>query len=85
MKWYFIIGISLNALSFIAVLVLCVKYVRLKNTKESEFFTDYTHGKTVLRVFKNEFEYNAFKDLKESQVLDSGTLTASYRWVLFEM
>ena len=80
----YIIGIFLNLLSFAAVLVICVKYIRLRDRKENEHYTDYTNGNMVMRVFKNEFEYPATKNLNPAKILDGGALSAGYRWVLFE-
>ena len=49
-----------------------------------EYFTDYTHGKLTMRVFKNEFEFQAKKDIPSGKIVDGGVLSAFYMWVLFE-
>lgn len=82
--WYYIIGIILQVLSLVAVLVLCVKYTRLRKKVLNEHYTDYVNGNLTLRVFKVELEYLAIKDLDQSKILDGGDLSVNYRWVLFE-
>ena len=82
--WYYIIGIILQVLSFAAVLVLCVKYTRLQKKVLNEHYTDYVNGNLTFRVFKNELEYLAMKDLDPSKILDGGDLSVNYRWILFE-
>ena len=77
--------IGLQALNLIAVIVLCVKYVQLREAKENEFYTDYTKGKLILRVFKDEAEYQAIADLPKGwQILDTGRLSQFYRWALIQ-
>ena len=43
-----------------------------------------THGKLTMRVFKNEFEFQAKKDIPSGKIVDGGVLSAFYMWVLFE-
>ena len=82
--WYCIIGSIFQVLSFVAVLVLCVKYTRLRKKVLNEHYTDYVNGNLTFRVFKIELEYHAVKDLNPSKILDEGDLSVNYRWILFE-
>lgn len=80
-----IIGITLQAISFIAVLILCFKYVQLKNKKENEYYTDYRHNNLVLRIYKPEFEYQAIGKVPIDKILDRGTFSQFYLWALIEL
>ena len=84
MKHLLIVGILLQVLTLLAVLVLCIKYTRLRKKVLNEHYTDYVNGNLTLRVFKIELEYLAIKDLDQSKILDGGDLSVNYRWVLFE-
>ena len=84
--WFFMLMIVLQIVSVISVLILCVKYIRLKEQRDNEYYTDYEHGaKVILRVFKNEFEYQAIGNLPKNWViLDAGQLSAYHRWALIQ-
>ena len=71
--------IALNIISTWAVIWLLFKRV---TKKESEFYTDYIHGKLILRVFKAEFEYQAIGNVTREKLLDVGNLNAIYKWAL---
>lgn len=79
-----IISIILDLIAFVAVLVLCYKYIRLKNQKENEYYTDYVHNNLILRVYKPEFEYQAIGQVPIEKILDRGTLSQFYIWALIE-
>lgn len=68
----------------VVVVWLNRRYSKLRKTKDSEYFTDYTHGKLTMRVFKNEFEFQAKKNIPSGKIVDGGVLSAFYMWVLFE-
>ena len=80
-----VISIILQAISFVAVLILCYKYVRLKNQKENEYYTDYRHNNLVLRIYKPEFEYQAIGKVPIDKILDRGTFSQFYLWALIEL
>lgn len=79
-----IIGMVLQAISFVAVLILCYKYVQLKNQKENEYYTDYRHNNLILRIYKPEFEYQAIGKVPIEKILDRGTFSQFYLWALIE-
>lgn len=81
---YQIVSTALDLIAFAAVLILCWKYVRLKSQKENEYYTDYRHNNLVLRVYKPEFEYQAIGKVPIEKILDRGTLSQFYNWVLIE-
>lgn len=81
MMW---VSIVLDVVGFVVVLILCWKYIRLKERKESEHYTDYVHQNLVLRVFKPEFEYQAIGKVPIAKILDRGTLSQFYLWALIE-
>ena len=80
-----VISTILQAISFVAVLILCYKYVRLKNQKENEYYTDYRHNNLVLRIYKPEFEYQAIGKVPIDKILDRGTFSQFYLWALIEL
>lgn len=75
---------ALDLIALVAVLVLCCKYVRLRNQKENENYTDYLHNNLILRVYKPEFEYEAIGKVPVDKLLDRGTLSQFYNWALIE-
>lgn len=79
-----LVEIILNLLSFVAVLILCYRYIRLSNQKENEYYTDYVHNRLILRVYKPEFEYEAIGKLPIEKILDRGNLSQYYVWALIE-
>ena len=79
-----IIGMVFQAISFVAVLILCYKYVQLKNQKENEYYTDYRHNNLILRIYKPEFEYQAIGKVPIEKLLDRGTFSQFYLWALIE-
>lgn len=78
------INMALDLISFVAVLILCYKYIRLKNQKENEYYTDYIHNNLILRIFKPEFEYEAVGNVPVEKILDRGTFSQFYNWCLIE-
>lgn len=79
-----IIGLIMQVIQIVSVLVLCVKYWRLKNQKESEFYTDYVHGDLILRIYKPEFEYQAIGSVSRDKLLDRGNFSQYYVWALIQ-
>ena len=79
------ISMALDLISFVAVLILCYKYIRLKNQKENEYYTDYRHNNLVLRIYKPEFEYQAIGKVPIDKILDRGTFSQFYLWALIEL
>lgn len=78
------ISMALDLISFVVVLILCYKYIRLKNQKENEYYTDYVHNNLILRIFKPEFEYEAVGKISVEKILDRGTFSQFYNWCLIE-
>lgn len=78
------ISMALDLISFVVVLILCHKYVRLRNQKENEYYTDYIHNNLILRIFKPEFEYEAVGKVPVEKILDRGTFSQFYNWCLIE-
>lgn len=76
--------IALLLLTDLLIIIFLCKYVKLKNQKENEYYTDYLHNNLVLRVFKAEFEFQAVSSLRVTKILDRGNLNMYYLWVLFE-
>lgn len=79
-----LICLALQVLQLIAVIILAVKYVRLKSQKENEYYTDYVHNNLVLRVYKPEYEYQAAGNISTKYLLDRGRLSPMYDWVLID-
>lgn len=79
-----IVSMTLDIAAFVMVLVLCCKYIKLKNQKENEYYTDYRHNNLILRVYKPEFEYEAIGKIPIEKLLDGGTLSQFYKWALIE-
>ncbi len=79
-----ILSLGLQILQLAAVILLAVKYVQLRNQKENEYYTDYVHNNLVLRVYKPEYEYQAAGNIKQEYLLDRGTLSPLYDWVLID-
>lgn len=80
-----ILLIILQTLSLLATLVVCVKYVRLRKEKDSQYYTDYRHKNTIVRVYKPEFEHYAIGDVPRDKLLDRGVFSQFYFWVLIEL
>lgn len=81
---YQILDMALDLVAFAAVLILCHKYIRLKNQKENEYYTDYVHNNLILRIFKPEFEYEAVGKVPVEKILDRGIFSQFYNWCLIE-
>lgn len=81
---FYITMIILQILSTASVIVLAVKYIRLKNQKENEYYTDYFHGNLILRIYKPEFEYQAVGNVPREKLLDRGNLSQFYIWTLIK-
>lgn len=63
---------------------LTIVIFRKRKITESEYYTDYVHKNTTLRVFKPEFEFQVLSQVKKTKILDSGTLSQFYLWILIE-
>lgn len=79
-----IISILLDLVEFLVVMLICYKYLRMRNKKENEYYTDYVHNGLILRVYKPEFEYEAVGKVPIEKLLDRGTLSKFYDWCLIE-
>lgn len=79
-----IISLGLQILQLVAVFLLAYKYIRLKNQKENEYYTDYIHNNLILRVYKPEYEYQAAGNISTKYLLDRGSLSPLYDWVLID-
>lgn len=79
-----IIAIGLNFVVLVLFIVLAIRYSRLRKQKENEYYTDYVHNNLTLRIFKPEFEYQAVGKIPVEKLLDRGTFSQFYLWVLFE-
>lgn len=80
-----ITSIIFDVITFIMFLALCYKYTRLRDQKDSEYYTDYAHKNLVLRVYKPEFEYEAIGKIPIEKILDRGVLSIYYNWCLIEL
>lgn len=81
---FYITMIILQAISTASVIVLAVKYIRLKKQKENEYYTDYFHGNLILRIYKPEFEYQAVGNVPREKLLDRGNFSQFYIWTLIQ-
>ena len=81
---FYITMIILQAISTASVIVLAVKYIRLKKQKENEYYTDYFHGNLILRIYKPEFEYQAVGNVPREKLLDRGNFSQFYVWTLMQ-
>ena len=80
----YITMIVLQVISTASVIVLAVKYIRLKKQKENEYYTDYFHGNLILRIYKPEFEYQAVGNVPREKLLDRGNFSQFYIWTLIQ-
>ena len=81
---FYIMMIILQVISTASVIVLVVKYIRLKKQKENEYYTDYFHGNLILRIYKPEFEYQAVGNVPREKLLDRGNFSQFYIWTLIQ-
>ena len=81
---FYIMMIILQVISTASVIVLAVKYIRLKKQKENEYYTDYFHGNLILRIYKPEFEYQAVGNVPREKLLDRGNFSQFYIWTLMQ-
>lgn len=81
---FYITTIILQVISTASVIVLAVKYIRLKKQKENEYYTDYFHGNLILRIYKPEFEYQAVGNVPREKLLDRGNFSQLYVWTLMQ-
>lgn len=81
---FYITMIILQVISTASVIVLTVKYIRLKKQKENEYYTDYFHGNLILRIYKPEFEYQAVGNVPREKLLDRGSFSQYYVWTLMQ-
>lgn len=79
-----VIGVLLDFITFVGTLFICYKYIVLKQQKENEYYTDYVHNNLILRIFKPEFEWKAIEKVPREKLLDRGTFSQFYNWVLIE-
>lgn len=76
--------LALQTLSLVSVIILCIKYIKLQEQKENEFYTDYVHGNLILRIYKPEFEYQAIGSVSRDKLLDRGNFSQYYVWALIQ-
>ena len=81
---FYITMIILQIISTASVIVLAVKYIRLKKQEENEYYTDYFHGNLILRIYKPEFEYQAVGNVPREKLLDRGNFSQFYIWTLIQ-
>ena len=81
---FYITMIILQVISTASVIVLAVKYIRLRKQKENEYYTDYFHGNLILRIYKPEFEYQAVGNVPREKLLDRGNFSQFYVWTLMQ-
>lgn len=81
---FYITMIILQVISTASVIVLAVRYIRLKKQKENEYYTDYFHGNLILRIYKPEFEYQAVGNVPREKLLDRGNFSQFYIWTLIQ-
>lgn len=74
--------INIFLTGFIAVYLL--KIFRNKKDLENPCYTDYRYKNRILRVFKNEFEYQAIGNVLSARILETGSLSKFYMWALIE-
>lgn len=84
MKIQFLIFVIMELVQLGAVIYICYKYDRLKRQKANEYYTDYIHNNLILRIYKPEFEYQAMGKIPIQKILDRGTFSQFYNWVLIE-
>lgn len=63
---------------------VCYKYIRLKDARDNEYYTDYVHGNLILRIYKPEFEYQAIGNVSRDKLLDRGNFSQFYIWALIQ-
>ena len=76
--------ITLQLITLLSVVYVCFRYVRLQEQKENEYYTDYVHNGIILRVYKPEYEFQAAGNISIEYLLDRGTLSPRYDWVLID-
>lgn len=59
------------------------RYIKLKEAKEHEHYTDYIHGDLILRIYKPEFEYIVKLDV-QGMIVDEGIFSPVYNWILIK-
>lgn len=77
-----VIGCSLIMLGLYVSLYL--KYGRIAEEKETQYYTDYTHKGIVFRVFKYADEFRAVESIPHDKILDGGVLNEWYCYIMFE-
>lgn len=85
MNIYFAVIIGLLLIVLFMQVVSYFMMTTYKDRKENEYYTDYRHNNLVLRVYKPEFEYQAVGKVPVEKLLDRGTLSKYYDWVLIEL
>ena len=83
MQIYVISILFVQVLILVFQIMVFTLHKKTLNRKDNEFYTDYVHGKMVLRVFKPEFEYQAIGNIK-GEILERGNLSLYYMWALIK-
>ena len=73
-----------QVLILIGFIILAVAYVRVRREKDNDNYIDYFHRNLVLRIYKPEFEHVAIKGIPRDSILDIGTFSPYYKWILFQ-
>lgn len=79
-------GVIIGLLCFIILLQMLILWVifQKKKQRENEYYTDYVHNKLILRIYKQEFEYQAIGNISRDKLLDGGTFSLYYKWALIQ-
>lgn len=79
-------GVIIGFLCFVLLLQILILWVifQKKKQRENEYYTDYTHNKLILRIYKPEFEYQAIGNISRDKLLDGGTFSLYYKWALIQ-
>lgn len=82
MMWELIHG-GLELIQIFLIFIL-IKVPKLRKPKPSPYYTDYVNAGLILRVYKPEYEFQAIQGVTPTKLLDRGTLSPFYDWVLIE-
>ena len=77
-----LVSVDILISGFIAVYLVSI--FRTKKPLENPCYTDYIYKDRILRVYKNEFEYQAIGSVLPTRILETGSLSQFYRWALIE-
>lgn len=81
---FIIVLLLVQIVAVASILIYFIWKFKVITTKESEYYTDYVRGTTIMRVYKPEFEFQAIGNLPPSKILDVGTLSVYYKWALID-